>query len=252
MNDELKKLTETRGKLALFYDTETTGFAKPGKTIEHQPHIVQLAWVLVRIPDRGCDFEEIASCTTLLRLPDDVEVPDGAYDVHGISATATRECGVEPYTALQMLFQAGDRASIRVAHNRNYDDDMLDIASDRHNRRPDCLYDMEPLVDNFLDGKSYDTMTLSTPVLAIPPTPRMVKAGHGRKSKSPKLEEAYLHFTGERMSGAHDALVDVRACMTVFQGLIWMGERSDQSSKAQIDLLALHSRNAGESNENHD
>jgi DNA polymerase III subunit epsilon len=43
----------------------------------------------------------------------------------------------------------------------------------------------------------------------------MVAAGRNH-SKSANLGEAYKYFTGKELAGAHDALVDVQACMAVY------------------------------------
>ena len=41
--------------------------------------------------------------------------------------------------------------------------------------------------------------------------------------KWPTLAEAYRHYTGDEIEGAHDALVDTEACLKVFQGLVQEG-----------------------------
>jgi hypothetical protein len=43
----------------------------------------------------------------------------------------------------------------------------------------------------------------------------MRRAGR-RHYKSPNLGEAYEHFTGRPLEGAHNAMVDVKACMAVY------------------------------------
>lgn len=43
----------------------------------------------------------------------------------------------------------------------------------------------------------------------------MIAAGR-RHHKSANLGEAYKHFTGNELAGAHNALVDVQACMAVY------------------------------------
>jgi DNA polymerase III subunit epsilon len=40
------------------------------------------------------------------------------------------------------------------------------------------------------------------------------------KHKSANLAEAYKHFTGLDLQGAHNAMVDVSACMTVYFGCL--------------------------------
>ena len=44
-------------------------------------------------------------------------------------------------------------------------------------------------------------------------------AARRKGPKSPNLGEAYKHFTGQDLVGAHDALVDIMACKTVYYGI---------------------------------
>ena len=46
-----------------------------------------------------------------------------------------------------------------------------------------------------------------------------MRAAGFNKPKSPKLEECIEHFFGEKLSGAHDAMVDVGACKRVYFNL---------------------------------
>jgi DNA polymerase-3 subunit epsilon len=50
-----------------------------------------------------------------------------------------------------------------------------------------------------------------------------MKAAGRKGPKSPKLSEAYRHFLGEDLIGAHDALVDVRACRRIYDHLKMIG-----------------------------
>ena len=224
MNDQLK-LPSLRGNLALFYDTETTGFPVNGMPLAVQPHIVQLAWVLARIPNRG-EMVEVGSSNAILCLPDGADVSEGAERVHGISKYMTAECGIEPFVALHMLFEAANRATVRVAHNQQFDDRLLGFAVGRENRA-ECQ-DLKPLYYAFDDVPGLCTQALSTPIVNLSPTRRMIQAGR-HHAKTAKLEEAYRHFTGQEMAGAHDAMADVRGTMTVFQHLIEAAERADEN-----------------------
>jgi DNA polymerase-3 subunit epsilon len=58
-------------------------------------------------------------------------------------------------------------------------------------------------------------MRMAQPIVKLPPTERMVAAGIGGY-KSPRLEEAYLHFFAKEMENAHDALADVLARKDIY------------------------------------
>ena len=66
-----------------------------------------------------------------------------------------------------------------------------------------------------MDGRQIVcTKESSTDVLKLPG-----KYGY----KWPTLAEAYRHYTGEEIEGAHDALVDTEACLAVYRGLVQEG-----------------------------
>ena len=64
--------------------------------------------------------------------------------------------------------------------------------------------------------EKYDcTMQMATPILNLPPTEKMLRAGFN-KPKPPNLSECCAYFFDKELEGAHDALVDVRACKDVY------------------------------------
>ena len=77
--------------IKLFYDTETTGlpdFKAPSESA-HQPHIVQLAALLVDMDTR----ETIQSMDVICR-PDGWTIPDEVAAVHGITTEHAAEVGI--------------------------------------------------------------------------------------------------------------------------------------------------------------
>lgn len=189
--------------IALFYDTETTGlplFHEPSED-PRQPHIVQLAASLVDLQSRHV----IASMDVIVR-PLGWEIPDDVAAIHGITTERALEVGVPEPVALRMFIGLYN-ARKRIAHNEQFDARNIRIGLKR--------YDVGLDADVWKAGQSECTQLLSTPLCKLPPTEKMRAAGRNH-FKSANLGEAYKHFTGNELVGAHTALVDVQACMAVY------------------------------------
>ncbi len=176
----------------LFFDTETTDLlSKPEIPGPHQPHVVQLAALLV-------DGESETELCTLIR-PDGWTVAKGAERVHGVSTERALAEGVALKEAIGAFHVMAERAELLAAHNLDFD--LLLILSE---------YARLEMPDSLSAKRKFCTMKESTDILKLPG-----KRGY----KWPTLQEAYLHFTGTAMSHAHDALVDVKACRAVYEGI---------------------------------
>lgn len=182
----------------LFFDTETTGFAKYNLPLEHtdQPHTVQLAAQLCK-PDAS-----IISSMNLVVAPG-VSIPKQASDVHGISDEHAAQFGVTPMLAARMFRHLYSRAGLVVGHNVKFDISVIGTLLARQ------------IDDTRLDKPTYCTMEAAKPIVDLPPTERMRAAGFN-KPKPPRLEECVQYFFGEALEGAHDAMVDVEACKRVY------------------------------------
>lgn len=185
----------------LFFDTETTGLPDKRAAVgaSHQPHIVQLAAILT-----DDDGTERASINIIVNPG--VPIPKGASDVHGISDEMAKAFGIAPKRAAIAFKGLLLRATKLVAHNITFDQFLVETLCSRTG------------VEIEFPKQCFCTMEAATPVLNLPPTDRMKTAGFN-KPKPPKLAEAYQHFFGRALEGAHDALVDVRACRDVFFAL---------------------------------
>lgn len=189
-----------------FFDTETSGVPnKRSPRIELQPHIMQLA---ISLYDEN--RRPVYEVSTLVALPEDATCAPEALQTHGITPELSRKYGVTPTQAIALLRYACMRSELVVAHNLQFDEKLVDFAVERAGQ------DFSPLAI----VKKFCTLEATTPILRLPPTESMIKWGHGDKFKSPKLEEAYRHFFNESISGAHDALVDTRACARVYYHLL--------------------------------
>lgn len=191
----------------LCFDTETTGLPDWGQPSDapQQPHLVQLAMVLLEE-----DFTERASVSLIIR-PEGWTIPDDVAKIHGITTELAARVGIPEKVAtelyVRMLYDTG---ALAVAHNVKFDLRIMRIAMLRAGYTKEWQAEREP--------KSYCTCTEATPILNLPPTAKMIAAGFN-KPKTANLGECIQHFFGEKLEGAHDALVDVRAALRIFKHL---------------------------------
>jgi DNA polymerase-3 subunit epsilon len=193
-------------KLGLWYDVETTGlplFSEPSED-PRQPHIVQLGAILVDMGTR----EEIEVLDAIVR-PDGWTIPDDVAAIHGVTTERALADGLPALDVLQrfLTMWGSSEQLVRAGFNESFDARLVRIALFRH-------FD-KALADKWKAGLAHDVMKVCTPICKLPPTAKMVAARRGGQFKSPKLSEAYEHFFGEKLEGAHSALVDARATLRI-------------------------------------
>lgn len=202
-------------KFILVWDTETTGlplFNEPSLD-ERQPHIVQLAAILVDL-----DTRKTISSMDLIVRPDGWTIPDEVAAIHGITTEYALDVGAPEYEVVRLFRWLGE-GRVHVAHNSSFDERIMRIALKR--------YCGESAADEFKAHEFECTMKMATPICAIPPTDKMAKAGF-TKYKPPNLREAYRHFNGLDFDGAHNAMADVQACRAIYFAI------KDRSGKAEL------------------
>lgn len=188
--------------MILFFDTETTGFVQDRLPIDHpdQPYVVQLAAELTED-----DGEPVAGFSFIIDPGiGEITIPARAAEVHGITDERAAQLGVSAAFALSAFTHLYQRSNLVVAHNIKFDRAVIETAIARHYRKVMPL--RKPL---------FCTMEAASPIIKLPPTEKMIAAGFD-KPKPPKLEECIRHFFDEELDGAHDAMIDVRACRRVY------------------------------------
>jgi DNA polymerase-3 subunit epsilon len=196
-------------KLALFYDSETTGlplFHEPSED-PRQPHIVQLAAALVDLDS----WETRASMDVIIK-PEGWEIPADVAAIHGITTEVALQLGVPADTVLELFVDLWRRGAARIAHNESFDARLVRIALMRHMVNDTALH------DEWRGGAALCTQVLSTPILKLPPTAKMIAARRNHH-KSANLGEAFEFFVGRKLEGAHRAMVDVQACIEVYKAI---------------------------------
>ncbi|AJG19025.1 3'-5' exonuclease [Cupriavidus basilensis] len=193
----------------LFYDTETSGLPQWSLPSEDpsQPHITQIAAEL-HDEDTGTTL----AFMDLLIKPDGWTIPEELEALTGITNEKAVQFGVPIEKALALFLGLWRKADLRVAHNESFDMRMVRIEMMRQ------LDHDAPIHEDWKTAPAFCTQSKSTKIINLPPTEKMLAAGR-RTPKSPNLGEAFRHFTGTELVGAHNAAVDLAACRTVYYGI---------------------------------
>ncbi len=185
----------------LFFDTETTGIPlrrkAPVTDLANWPRVVQLAFLLT--DPQGTP---VASHEFLIR-PDGYTIPADAARIHGITTQRALADGVPLSAALDQFASACQSATTLVAHNMEFDSNILGAEFLRANR------------PNLLNGKKQIcTMQSTTSFCAIP-------GPYG--NKWPTLAQLHLKLFNQPLTKAHAALADVHSCAKCFFQLQSLG-----------------------------
>jgi len=202
--------------LILIYDTETNGLPNWSVPSEDpsQPHVTQLAAELC-VEETG---ETIATMNRLI-LPDGWDIPQELQDMTGITMERAMAEGLPAQEVMHEFIEMWKGADSRVGHNESFDMRMLRIELMRHPVYSGTVVgENQSFADYWKAAPAYCTMGNSIKICNIPPTAKMLAAKR-KGPKSPNLAEAYKHFTGLDLVGAHDAMVDIMACKAVYFGI---------------------------------
>lgn len=174
----------------LFFDTETTGIPKnykaPASDLKNWPRLVQIAWLVT--DDKG---SEIHSAEHIVR-PDGFTIAADAVKIHGITTDVALERGVDIKAVLDDIMKDIEAAQILLAHNMAFDEKILGA---------ELLRAGYP---NRVEAKQRRCTMQSAVDFCRLPGP------YGYKW--PTLNELHLKLFSASFTGAHRALVDVRAC----------------------------------------
>jgi DNA polymerase-3 subunit epsilon len=196
--------------IALFFDTETNGI-KTWDNPDFKLRTVQLGAIL-----QDTTTGRVLGELNLIIDQQGKPIPVGASNVHGITDELAETVGVDKRIADALFAQMIDKADLIVAHNIQYD---LDVLAD----------DMPFSHSAVRDRPTFCTMQGSLYIVKAPLTDRQKAyfTSKGRMPdapfKVPNLTETHMHFYGKPFEGAHDAMADIRACRDIFLTLLEQG-----------------------------
>lgn len=176
--------------IALFFDTETTGF----KSSTFTPEIVQIGAILQDTETRRV----LGELNMIVKA--EKPIPPEVTAIHGISDELSAKFGVRSGFVDNMFALLASNADVVVAHNIDFDIGIVN-----------GVWDISRAI--IATKEQYCTMKSATDIVGIPKS-------HGGSNKYPKLAEAYRHFFNAEFENAHDAMSDVRACRDVYFALL--------------------------------
>ncbi len=182
-------------KSYLIFDTETTGlpvdWKAPISNFDNRPRLVQIAWY-------HCDNSgNILTDSNYIVKPQGFTIPEDSTEVHGISTEMAKNEGVNLKTVLVDFSKAISQSSFLVAHNMNFDEKIVGAEFLRAN-----VDNQLPIIPKIC------TMEMSTDYCKLP--------GKYGNYKWPSLSELHYKLFDKHLDEAHDAAVDVKACVNCF------------------------------------
>ncbi len=185
----------------LYFDVETTGLPTnpnaPSFDVENWPRLVQMAYLLededAYVVDEG----------NFIVTPEDFIIPLSATDIHGISQGKANREGSPIKYALSNFLEAAERADMLIAHNMQFDLNVILAEANRLGVEAEPLY----------TKKKVCTMKRATQYYNR-------SMGDGEDYKWPKLQELFYLLFDDYYEMEHNAEEDVKALRECYHKLV--------------------------------
>ena len=223
-----------RRRFVLAFDVETTGLipkqsrgALSSIPITEYPYIIQFSFILYDIIDK----QIVQMYDSYIKIPDLVQIPEKVVELTGIYKLTCQVRGRNIIDALTAFTEAYKSCDCVVAHNMDFDQEMIMIELERNraeitSRAPQCFTLFNPLFERVQNIDKYCTMKKGTDLCNIV----VSDSGRPPRKKWPKLGELYAClFEGAEVKGLHNAIVDVKACLKCYLKM----RHSDESENIQ-------------------
>ena len=190
----------------LVFDTETTGLPKsrnaPIHSTELWPHVIQLSYILYDTEQNTLSV----MCDRIIRVDDNVIISDESTKIHGITKTMCIEKGIPILDALHEFQEAFKQCDVVIAHNIEFDKNMLKVEQHRNPTKKPFWYNPEQSPVEHCTMKSNKKLCN---IIAI-----------GRLGdnyiKFPTLSELYKHLFNTTPNNTHNAFVDILICLRCY------------------------------------
>lgn len=190
----------------LVFDTETTGlplgYNYSYKDSSKWPHIIQFSFILYDLEKNKI----INESDFIIDVAKNVNITEKSIEVHGITRNISETQGFDIKDILEIFQVCIDSADYVVAHNINFDRNMI-LAECHRNK----LYKMESMFSS--DKVYFCTMLRSKNWCNIT---AISKYNGEQFIRYPKLIELHEKLFNEKPSNLHNSFIDVIVCLRCF------------------------------------
>jgi DNA polymerase III epsilon subunit-like protein len=232
-----------------FFDTETTDLPKiwylpdTEEQIAEYPHIVQIAFMTINMNTGQMENKYNA----IIRLGEEVNIHPSAQDCHGINKEICENQGIPIEKALDVFMEQYYQSKLLVAHNVNFDLNLILVELERYKRSLDPEENrrkrkyIESCIEDMKENKKtkfYCTMMTTTKLCGL-------KQKMSNRPKFPKLIELFQHqFRNVEINEEklHDAFNDVILCILCYYKLKYnknICEKNKKLAKILDDLTCF-------------
>ena len=210
----------------MIFDVETTGLLPKRESncvssinIEYSPHILQLSFIVFNTKKN----EMVVQYNSYVKVDDLVEISPKITSITGITRKTCQMYGNPIEELLMEFYQWYIKCNRIVAHNLNFDKEMIIIETIRNYAK--LL--QNGYVPEILFSETYNTRTnksLFCTMLSGKHVCNLLRVSTFNKNqkyqKYPTLAELCIKLLGQVPIGLHDASVDTRACLDCYLALM--------------------------------
>lgn len=206
----------------IIFDTETTGLPKSRQSLvtntEEWPHIVQFSYIIY---DMSINKLEIVS-DHIIKLAAEIDIPEDSCKIHGITKEFSNKNGILIKDCINQFMKDITDCQMLIAHNLEFDMNMLIVELIRMNRDAELLEDDESME---LNNSNYEKITNIEKYCTMKETEKKCNIKAVSKTgkeytKYPTLGELHYYLFRSYPKNLHNSLNDILICLRCYYQLI--------------------------------
>lgn len=202
----------------IIFDTETTGLPKSRQSLvtntEEWPHIVQFSYIIYDIDTNKLEKVE----DFIIKLAAEIEIPEESSNIHHITKEISDENGESIKKVITQFANDIAKCDMLIAHNLEFDLNMLIVELIRMNRAAELLED-ESAID--FNNLTYEMITKIEKYCTMKETEKKCNIKAVSKTgkeytKYPTLGELHYYLFRSYPKNLHNSLNDILICLRCF------------------------------------